>query len=59
MSAATAGSVLLAKMIALQRTGGGVGTELEVLTQNNTLCNRSKEFFLMHLDQIWAKQWAT
>ena len=59
MSAATAGSVLLAKMIALQRTGGGVGTELEVLTQDNTLCNRSKEFLLMHLDQIWAKPWAT
>ena len=38
------GPSVLAKMIALQRTGGGVGTELEVRTQNNTLCNRSKEF---------------
>ena len=25
-------------------TGGRVGTQLEVRTQNNTLCNRSKEF---------------
>ena len=53
------GPSFLAKMIALQRTGGGVGTKLEVRTQNNTLCNRSKEFLLIHLDQIWAKPWAT
>ena len=53
------GPSVLAKMIALQRTVGGVGTELEVRTQNNTLCNRSKEFLLIHLDQIWAKPWAT
>jgi hypothetical protein len=46
-------------MIALQRTGGEGGTELEVHTQKNTLCNRSKEFLLIHLDQIWAKPWAT
>ena len=25
-------------------TGGRVGTQLEVRTQNNTLCNRSNEF---------------
>ena len=25
-------------------TGGRGGTQLEVRTQNNTLCNRSKEF---------------
>ena len=25
-------------------TGGRVGTELEVRTQNNTFCNRSNEF---------------
>ena len=25
-------------------TGGRVGSQLEVRTQNNTLCNRSKEF---------------
>ena len=35
-------------------TGGQVGTQLEVRTQNNTLCNRSNEFLLIHLDQIWA-----
>jgi hypothetical protein len=46
-------------MIALQRTGGEGGTELEAHTQKNTLCNRSKEFLLIHLDQIWAKPWAT
>ena len=47
------GPSVLAKMIALQRTGVGVGTELEVRTQNNTLCNRWKEFFLIQLDQTW------
>ena len=46
------GPSVLAKTLALQRTGGGEGTELEVRTQNNTLCNRNKEFFLIHLDQI-------
>ena len=40
-------------------TGGRGGTQLKVRTQNNTLCNRSKEFLLIHLDQIWAKPWAT
>ena len=53
------GPSVITKMIALQRTGGEGGTELEVHTQKNTLCNRSKEFLLIHLDQIWAKPWAT
>ena len=53
------GPSVITKMIALQRTGGEAGTELEVHTQKNTLCNRSKEFSLIHLDQIWAKPWAT
>ena len=53
------GPSVITKMIALQRTGGEGGTELEVQTQKNTLCNRSKEFLLIHLDQIWAKPWAT
>ena len=53
------GPLVITKMIALQRTGGEGGTELEVHTQKNTLCNRSKEFLLIHLDQIWAKPWAT
>ena len=59
MSAATAGPVCHNEMIALQRTGGEGGTELEVHTQKNTLCNRSKKFSLINLDQIWAKPWAT
>ena len=49
------GPSVITKMIALQRTGGEGGTELEVRTQNNTLCNRSEELLLIHLDQIWAK----
>ena len=53
------GPSVITKMIALQRTGGEGRTELEVHTQKNTLCNRSKEFLLIHLDQIWAKPWAT
>ena len=53
------GPSVLAKMIALQRTGGGVGTELEVRTQNNILCNRNKEFKVIHLDQILAGPWVT
>ena len=40
-------------------SGGRDGTELDVRTQNNNLCNRSKEFSLIHLDQIWAEPWAT
>ena len=53
------GPSVITKMIALQRTGGEGGTELEVHTQKNTLCNRSKKFSLINLDQIWAKPWAT
>ena len=40
-------------------TGGRGGIQWKVHTQNNTLCNRSKEFLLIHLDQIWAKPWTT
>ena len=53
------GPSVTTKIIALQRTGGEGGTELEVHTQKNTLCNRSKKFSLINLDQIWAKPWAT
>ena len=40
-------------------SGGRDGNELDVRTQNNNLCNRSKGFSLIHLDQIWAEPWAT
>ena len=40
-------------------TGGRGGTQLEVRTQNNILCNRSKEFKVIHLDQILAGPWVT
>ena len=51
----------LCRRIRRRVIGSGVrdGTELDVRTQNNNLCNRSKEFSLIHLDQIWAKPWAT
>ena len=35
------------------------GHQLQMCTQNNTLCNRSKEFKLIHLDQILARPWVT
>ena len=34
-------------------TGGRGGTQLEVRTQNNILCNRSKEFKVIHLTRFW------
>ena len=40
-------------------SGGRGGTQLEVHTQNNTLCNRRKEFLLIQLDQILTSPWMT
>ena len=40
-------------------SGGRGGTQLEVHTQNNTLCNRRKEFLLVQLDQILTSPWMT
>ena len=40
-------------------SGGRGGTQLEVHTQNNTLCNRRKEFLLIQLEKNLARPWVT